>query len=84
MINVAAEHGLNQEILTQRIKSALELRELAFTEPSYRLIYGESDFLPGLVVDRYQDCLLVVQISTAGMERHIDAIVAALDTVVKT
>jgi 23S rRNA (cytosine1962-C5)-methyltransferase len=50
-----------------RIRAALGLRERLYPEPYYRAVYGESDGLPGLVVDRYgKQC--VVQIGTAGME----------------
>jgi 23S rRNA (cytosine1962-C5)-methyltransferase len=50
-----------------RIRMALSLRERLYPEPYYRVVYGESDGLPGLVVDRYgTQC--VVQIGTAGME----------------
>jgi 23S rRNA (cytosine1962-C5)-methyltransferase len=42
-----------------------------------RLIFGEADHLPGLIVDRYGD-LLVIQVLTAGMERVREAILAAL------
>jgi 23S rRNA (cytosine1962-C5)-methyltransferase len=59
---------------------ALSLRTSLFPEPYYRLIYGESDGLPGLTIDRYGD-ILVVQITTAGMERIKEIIVAALDRV---
>jgi 23S rRNA (cytosine1962-C5)-methyltransferase len=44
------------------------LRERLYAKPYYRLVYGESDGLPGLVVDRY-GAACVVQIGTAGMER---------------
>ena len=60
-----------------RIRQALALRMRLYAEPCYRLIYGESDFCPGLVVDRYSD-VLVVQTATAGMERLLDVIVQAL------
>jgi 23S rRNA (cytosine1962-C5)-methyltransferase len=50
-----------------RIRLALELRERLYAEPYYRVVYGEADGLPGLVIDRYgSQC--VVQIGTAGME----------------
>ncbi|HWJ35684.1 MAG TPA: class I SAM-dependent rRNA methyltransferase [Steroidobacteraceae bacterium] len=50
-----------------RIRAALALRERLYPEPYYRVVYGESDGLPGLVIDRYgSQC--VVQIGTAGME----------------
>jgi 23S rRNA (cytosine1962-C5)-methyltransferase len=51
-----------------RIARALKLRERLYAKPYYRLVYGESDGLPGLVVDRYGPAC-VVQIGTAGMER---------------
>src|SRR6202789_4089662 len=51
----------------ERIRIALALRERLYAEPYYRVVYGESDGLPGLVIDRYgRQC--VVQIGTAGME----------------
>jgi 23S rRNA (cytosine1962-C5)-methyltransferase len=60
-----------------RIRVALALRERLYASPYYRVVYGESDGLPGLVVDRY-GTRCVVQIGTAGMERlkpHIQAAV---------
>ncbi len=51
-----------------RIRIALRLRERLYAEPYYRVVYGESDALPGLVIDRY-GAQCVVQIGTAGMER---------------
>jgi 23S rRNA (cytosine1962-C5)-methyltransferase len=63
--------------LANRMRTALSLRERLYKEPYYRLIYGESDGLPGLVVDRYGDTA-VVQIGTAGMERLKSAIQDAL------
>ena len=60
-----------------RMKIALKLRESLYREPFYRLVYGESDGLPGLVIDRY-GATCVAQIGTAGMERMKPAIQAAL------
>src|SRR5208337_1466079 len=50
-----------------RVRAALALRERLYQEPYYRVVYGESDGLPGLVVDRY-GTRCVAQIGTAGME----------------
>ncbi|MBD3821574.1 MAG: class I SAM-dependent rRNA methyltransferase, partial [Thiotrichales bacterium] len=58
----------NQAFLKKRIQAALALRELNFEAPYYRLVFGESDGLPGLVVDRFGD-VFVAQITTAGMEK---------------
>lgn len=46
-------------------------------ETSYRLCFGESDGLPGLVVDRYGD-VLVLQVLSAGIEARLEALAAAL------
>jgi 23S rRNA (cytosine1962-C5)-methyltransferase len=51
-----------------RIRIALALRERLYADPYYRVVYGEADGLPGLVIDRY-GAQCVVQIGTAGMER---------------
>jgi 23S rRNA (cytosine1962-C5)-methyltransferase len=72
----------NTAWLAGRIRLALSLRERLYAKPYYRLIYGESDGLPGLIVDRYGPTL-VVQIGTAGMERLKDAIQKALIEVVR-
>lgn len=75
-------HPLDKSLLVHRFNVARGLRDRVFTEPYYRAVYGESDLLPGLVVDRFAD-YLVVQISTPGMERMRDAIVEALVQVFK-
>src|SRR5512139_3451573 len=72
-----ATAALGSEFLRTRLGTALALRERLFDEPFYRLVYGDSDGLPGLVVDRYGE-VLVVQIGTAGMERLLDELLAAL------
>ncbi|HEY2675867.1 MAG TPA: class I SAM-dependent rRNA methyltransferase [Steroidobacteraceae bacterium] len=63
--------------LKVRFARALSLRRRLYTQPYYRLVFGESDGLPGLVVDRYGPAC-VVQIGTAGMERLKPAIQDAL------
>ena len=64
-------------LLRRRLETALALRERLYREPFYRLVFGEADLLPGLVVDRYGD-VLVVQIGTAGMEAMKELILEAL------
>src|SRR5690606_9844091 len=61
-----------------RIGQARAWRERLMPEAtSYRLIYSEGDLLPGLIVDRYED-VLVVQFLTLGMDVRRDMIVQAL------
>ncbi|KAF0191741.1 MAG: 23S rRNA (cytosine1962-C5)-methyltransferase [Gammaproteobacteria bacterium] len=73
---------LDQALLVNRLKAALALRDTLFDKPFYRLVFGEGDRLPGLVIDRHGDTA-VIQITTAGMERCKDAIIAALHEVVR-
>jgi 23S rRNA (cytosine1962-C5)-methyltransferase len=68
--------------LAGRIRTALALRQRLYPKPYYRLVYGESDGLPGLVIDRYGSAC-VIQIGTAGMERLKREIQAALAEVVQ-
>jgi len=65
------------QLLRRRLTQALSLRERLYPAPFYRLVHGEGDLLPGLVVDRYGD-VLVAQLTTAGMERLRPAVLAAL------
>ncbi|MGH8555525.1 MAG: class I SAM-dependent rRNA methyltransferase, partial [Gammaproteobacteria bacterium] len=64
-------------LCSERLKRALALRERLFDEPYYRLVYADTDGLPGLVVDRYGD-LLVAQFNTAGMEKRLSDVIGAL------
>jgi len=73
---------LNADFIIKRLHNALSLRQSLFSQPYYRLVYGEADALPGLVVDRYNQ-ILVVQITTQGMERIKDLITEALMTVLR-
>ncbi len=74
---------LDAGLIRERLATALAWREGYFDEACYRWVYGESDGLPGLVVDRYFD-VLVVQITSAGMECLKEAILEALTGLVKT
>ncbi len=77
-----AGQELGMGFLERRVRQALSLRKRLFEKPYYRLVFGESDGLPGLVVDRYGQ-LLVVQITTAGMERVREKILDVLQAVLK-
>ncbi|MGH8260895.1 MAG: class I SAM-dependent rRNA methyltransferase [Steroidobacteraceae bacterium] len=71
---------VDESLLAHRLEVALQLRQRLSAEPFYRLAFGESDGLPGLVLDRYGD-LLVGQIATAGMEALRPGVEAAVRTV---
>jgi 23S rRNA (cytosine1962-C5)-methyltransferase len=69
-------------LLVHRLKVALALRERLYPAPYYRWVFGESDGLPGLVLDRYGD-VIVGQIATAGMEALRGEIEAAIGAVLE-
>jgi len=76
------DQEIDQTFFEKRFTAALEWREELYPENhAYRLAFGESDELPGLIVDRYGD-FLVVQALSAGMERLKDVIIPALEDVV--
>jgi len=70
----------DEDFFVQRLQTALALREAFYRQPYYRLVYGEGDGLPGLIVDRYGE-ILVMQVTTAGMERCKAEILGALHRV---
>lgn len=73
------EEMIDADFLRQRIRRAIALRSVfdpAITN-AYRLIHSEGDGLPGLVVDRFNDTL-VMQIQTAGMEQLRSQLIEAL------
>ena len=76
---VSREPGvkLGRDLLAERIAAAEAPRQREFGAPYYRVVFGESDALPGLILDRYGD-VAVVQITTAGMERAREELVSLL------
>lgn len=82
LVSRGVEHALDRSLIVHRLNVALALRERLYAEPYYRLVFGESDGLPGLVLDRFGD-VVVGQIATAGMERLKDEITAAVVKVLK-
>lgn len=74
---------VDEQFFVRRIEKAYRLRKRyveSVETNAYRLINGESDFLPGLIVDKYTD-YLVVQFHTRGIEIWKDLIIRALDKV---
>ena len=72
--------AIDAAFFAARLKRALALRQALYERPFYRLVHAEGDRLPGVVIDRFDDTV-TVQIGTAGMERQIEAIAAALEDV---
>jgi 23S rRNA (cytosine1962-C5)-methyltransferase len=77
-----AGRSIDRRFFARRIERALHLRQQLFSEPFYRLVHAEADGLPGLVVDRFDE-VLVVQLNAAGMARVealiLDALCAILE-----
>jgi 23S rRNA (cytosine1962-C5)-methyltransferase len=73
------EHGeINRAFFQERIRAALALRQRTLPDfTSFRVVNAEGDFLSGLIVDKYED-VLVVQTSSLGMDQRKDTIVAVL------
>ena len=70
------EENIDKVFFVQKILQAVSIRQRLFKKPFYRLIYGESDGLPGLIADRYHETL-VLQINTAGLDVKTPMIIEA-------
>ncbi len=71
---------MNEEFLEKRVRAAWEYRKKTVDTSSCRLIFGEADFLPGLVVDKFSD-VCVVQSLALGIDRLKPVILDALKKV---
>ncbi|HEX9180698.1 MAG TPA: class I SAM-dependent rRNA methyltransferase [Burkholderiales bacterium] len=80
LVTRRAGAAFDEAFFVEKIRTALSLREAFFDRPYYRLVFGEGDGLPGLIVDRYGE-VLVMQVTTAGMERCKAEILGALHRV---
>lgn len=70
---------IGKDFLSKRIRKAMDYRMRLYPDSdSFRIVYSEGDLLPGLIVDKYSN-VIVLQTLTAGMERLKDIIVAILD-----
>lgn len=75
-------HGLDETLLVRRLRDALALRQRLYEASWYRLLYGESDGVPGLTLDRYGE-VIVAQATTAGIERIKPLVEAAVRKVIQ-
>jgi|TARA_B110000240_G_scaffold162874_1_gene182601 23S rRNA (cytosine1962-C5)-methyltransferase len=71
---------INADWFAQKITKALALREQLYSQPYYRLVHAEADHLPGLIIDRFKD-LLVIQPNAAWVDQLMDELVEALKNV---
>ncbi|HRF81450.1 MAG TPA: rRNA large subunit methyltransferase I, partial [Flavobacteriales bacterium] len=76
------EERVNKEFIAGRIQRAWNYRQRMGYAGSCRVIFGEADMLPGLVVDKFNE-ILSVQFLTLGMERWKDVVLEALTNTIK-
>ena len=77
MMTRKADQEIDHAFLTMRVKNAWDYRKTTVDTSSCRIIFGEADFLPGLVIDKYED-VLVVECLALGMEAFKEEIVMIL------
>ena len=77
MMTRKADQEIDHAFLTMRVKNVWDYRKTTVDTSSCRIIFGEADFLPGLVIDKYED-ILVVECLALGMEAFKEEIVMIL------
>ena len=82
MLTRDADKVIDDAFFKERMQRAWDYRKKVCDTSSCRLVFGEADFLPGLVIDKYED-VLVLQVSALGMDRlkyqALDAMKAVLE-----
>ncbi len=76
------EQEIDREFLHNRVKAAWEYRKKTVDTGSCRVIFGEADWIPGMVVDKFSD-VLVVQALALGIDRMKETIIEELKSVLK-
>ena len=76
------DQPIDEDFLRMRVQNAWDYRKTTVDTSSCRIIFGDADFLPGLVVDKYED-ILVVQCLALGMEAFKLTIVELLKEILK-
>lgn len=74
MMTRKPDQEIDESFLKMRVKNAWEYRKTTVDTSSCRIIFGEADFLPGLVIDKYED-VLMVECLALGMEQFKETIV---------
>lgn len=82
MLTRKQDTEIDESFLRKRVKDAWEYRKKTVDTSSCRVIFGEADFLPGLVVDKFSD-VLVVQSLALGIDRMKETIICLLKEVLE-
>lgn len=73
------EEMIDRQFFKKRIEAAWQYRQLFISEPEYcRLVYGEADFLPALIIDKFGP-YMVIQTLALGIDVHKETIVSILE-----
>jgi 23S rRNA (cytosine1962-C5)-methyltransferase len=80
LVDPKPDVALDEDFFAAKLGRALKLRASLYPAPYYRLVHAEGDGLPGLVIDRFGEAV-VVQITAAGIEALKDPLLAALKRV---
>ncbi|HYQ48614.1 MAG TPA: class I SAM-dependent rRNA methyltransferase, partial [Thermodesulfovibrionales bacterium] len=74
---------VDRDFLKRRLSEAVSLRgRVSGSRDAYRVVYSEGDYLPGLIVDRYGECV-VIQFLTSGMESVKDIVIGLVDEMLR-
>ncbi|MCI5621633.1 MAG: class I SAM-dependent rRNA methyltransferase [Lachnospiraceae bacterium] len=82
MLTKSMDQAIDDEFFRQRLLQAWEYRKKTVDTTACRLIFGEADFLPGLVIDKFSD-VLVVQSLALGIDRYKERIVELLKEILR-
>ena len=74
------QHVIDEDFIEQRVRDGVEYRKHTVDMSSCRLVFGEADFLPGIVIDKFSD-VLVVESLALGIDRFKPMIVDKLKKV---
>ncbi len=77
-----SQRFIDDDFIFRRLSRALALRDGLFDRPFYRLVHAEADGLPGCVIDRYGDAI-VIEPSSAGAHEIRHSIAAAIDRLIQ-
>ncbi|MBI4684943.1 MAG: class I SAM-dependent rRNA methyltransferase [Nitrospirae bacterium] len=72
------KESIDKEFFRRRISEAIKLRVLLGQKDAMRLVFSEGDYIPGLIIDRYNECL-VLQFLTSGIEAFRGLIIELID-----
>ncbi len=81
MLDADLHARIDRDWLEAALRRALALRARLFDAPFYRLVHAEGDFLPGVVIDRFGDAV-VVQPNAAWIDAMLPELIAAIDVVI--